>query len=115
MRRFVLIFVLLILPFQFSWAAAARYCQHEKATATWHLGHHEHRHQQPEGKTDAEKKPFVDTDCGVCHLVSLPFVYGQTQDVLIANRVEVTDTQHASEFSSLNARAPDRPQWQRLA
>ncbi|WP_156174002.1 cation efflux protein, CzcI family [Cupriavidus basilensis] len=115
MRRFALIFVLLILPFQFSWAAAARYCQHEKAAAVWHLGHHEHRHQQPEGKADVEKKSVVDTDCGVCHLASLQFVHGQAQGMPTAKRVEVTNCQHGFAFTSLNAREPDRPQWQRLA
>lgn len=113
MRRFVLILVLLILPFQFSWAAAARYCQHETASASWHLGHHEHRHQ--DSSTDLEKKPVIDTDCGVCHIVSLPFVYAASLEIASAQRVQHHDSRHRSDFTSLNPRAPDRPQWLRLA
>jgi len=38
--------LLLVLPFQMIWAAAAPYCAHETNTsASKHFGHHEHRHQ----------------------------------------------------------------------
>lgn len=41
MRRWLLIFLLLLLPFQLSWAASAAYCQHERDTQPGHWGHHE--------------------------------------------------------------------------
>jgi hypothetical protein len=46
MRRFVAILLLMLLPLQAIWAAAAPYCQHEDGAASHHLGHHEpeHRH-----------------------------------------------------------------------
>jgi len=118
MRRSILILVLLILPFQFSWAAAARYCLHEQVSASWHLGHHEHRHQQADARpdaTDVEKKLVLDTDCGVCHIVSLPFVYAEPLEVPGAARAELVGHVPPADFTSLNARAPDRPQWLRLA
>lgn len=42
MRRYILIFMMCLLPLQWSWAAAARVCQHEQGVA--HFGHHEHQH-----------------------------------------------------------------------
>ncbi|WP_354677272.1 cation efflux protein, CzcI family [Cupriavidus plantarum] len=116
MRRYVLILVLIILPFQFSWAAAARYCQHETVSAKWHLGHHEHRHQSSDqGKPDSEKKSVIDTDCGVCHAVSLQFIYSQPHDIAKGERLRFLKIRRAARFTSLNPRAPDRPQWVRLA
>lgn len=41
MRRWLLIFLLLLLPFQLSWAASAAYCEHERDTQPGHWGHHE--------------------------------------------------------------------------
>jgi hypothetical protein len=42
MRRLVLIFMMFLLPLQWSWAAAASVCEHEGDTT--HFGHHEHKH-----------------------------------------------------------------------
>jgi len=52
MRRWSIIaFVLLVLPFQLVWAAAAPVCAHEtEITAKKHFGHHEHQRQ---GSTSA--------------------------------------------------------------
>ncbi|MFN0184110.1 MAG: hypothetical protein ACKVQR_09870 [Aquabacterium sp.] len=40
-RRLLAIFLLAILPFQFSWAAVASYCEHE-IQGDGHFGHHDH-------------------------------------------------------------------------
>ncbi|MBU0601652.1 MAG: hypothetical protein KKD25_04520 [Gammaproteobacteria bacterium] len=45
MRRWLSILLLVFLPFQFTWAAAAGYCQHETGAAAQHFGHHDHKHQ----------------------------------------------------------------------
>ncbi|MET0348992.1 MAG: cation efflux protein, CzcI family [Rhizobacter sp.] len=74
MRRLLTILLLLVLPLQFSWAAAAAYCQHERAAdAAGHVGHHEHRHveaspQTPEKKSTTETSVCLDDDCAFCHL-----------------------------------------------
>lgn len=85
MRRWFTIFMLILLPCQFSWAAAAAYCQHEKSPAVRHVGHHEHEHKahadtQQSSKhvddKDASKdaKLSLDEDCGVCQLSAVkPF------------------------------------------
>ena len=61
MRRWLAVFLLILLPLQLSWAVAAAYCGHdgqvEGAVITGsdggamppHVGHHEHRHEPPAG------------------------------------------------------------------
>jgi hypothetical protein len=72
MRRFILIFMMLLLPLQWSWAAAASVCEHEAGKA--HFGHHEHQHDkadgpqaQPDDTTPAAKKLGEHPDCQTCH------------------------------------------------
>lgn len=114
MRRLLLIFLLLVLPCQMSWAAAARYCQHEDAMpASWHIGHHEHRHEAKQG--DHGKKPVIDADCGVCHLASLPMACAALTVEPVFARVQAPAPSVEPTFRSRNPGAPDRPQWSRLA
>ena len=82
MRRFVAILLLMVLSVQFSWAAAASYCEHEQDATPQHIGHHEHQHSQAEpegdkspvdapdadGSTKAEKAAGAHADCAYCHL-----------------------------------------------
>ncbi|EER60247.1 conserved hypothetical protein [Acidovorax delafieldii 2AN] len=80
MRRFLILFLLALLPFQFVWGAAASYCQHEQAQGVRHFGHHVHKH---EGKllkaasdnSTADRKNIAgddDPDCASCHLSCVP-------------------------------------------
>lgn len=78
MRRWsVIIFMLLVLPFQLVWAAAAPVCAHEtEITAKKHFGHHEHQHQGSTSVTaEDDLAPDSSTgsgsqhaDCETCHL-----------------------------------------------
>jgi len=79
MRRFVAILLLMVLSVQFSWAAAAGYCEHEQDATPQHIGHHEHQHPQGESVVDklpvdapdedGSKKPAGGhADCAYCHL-----------------------------------------------
>lgn len=131
MRRFFLILLVLLLPLQSAWAAATAYCQHEqRPAAKWHLGHHQHEHRgEGDGAADADKKAdnkagadqgtepngLFDPDCGTCHLASLPFACPEPA-VLPALRLPRTVlATHDFHYTSLHPRAPDRPQWLRLA
>jgi hypothetical protein len=72
MRRFLLIFMMLLLPLQWSWAAAGSVCEHESNGT--HFGHHQHEHQ---AATDAIDQADDDhdggdafgnhPDCEACH------------------------------------------------
>ncbi len=75
MSRLLIIILLLWLPFQFAWGAAATYCQHEQAAGVSHFGHHDHKHQgkslQCTGDATPDKKPSIadeDPDCDYCHI-----------------------------------------------
>ncbi len=72
MRRWILQFLLIVLPLQFSWAAVAAACAHEPTAATAsHVGHHTHVHKAEAGsQLAAEKagKVASDPDCPQCHL-----------------------------------------------
>ncbi|ATE62078.1 hypothetical protein [Thauera sinica] len=68
MRRLAALFLLVLLPLQALWAAAAPYCQHERAPATVHFGHHAHEHEASGSGTPAMPLPGGDHgDCHACH------------------------------------------------
>ena len=52
MRRWLTVALLVLLPLQSFWAAAATYCAHEQSAASQHFGHHEHRHHGASAKAD---------------------------------------------------------------
>lgn len=79
MRRWsVIAFMLLVLPFQLVWAAAAPVCAHEtQVAAKKHFGHHEHQHQGAGSDSAAADEGGIDgskgsgtyhADCETCHL-----------------------------------------------
>ena len=79
MRRWLSILLLVMLPFQFSWAAAASYCQHETGKLSSHFGHHEHKHEVAKVKTSDNERGdktssfgALDDDCVMCHLGCVP-------------------------------------------
>jgi len=51
-RRLILLFFMVLLPLQWSWAAAARVCQHEAGGG--HFGHHVHTHTHAHALDAAE-------------------------------------------------------------
>ena len=73
--RALIIFMLMLLPFQFVWGAAAGYCAHEQGAAVKHFGHHVHKHPgkllKASDQSSPDKKAFAgddDSDCASCHL-----------------------------------------------
>jgi hypothetical protein len=124
MRRWLTLLLLVTLPLQFTWAAAAAYCQHEQAPSARHMGHHEHEHPGAPGEhqqaqkaqkaadPDATKaaKVFGDADCGYCQLSAAKPL--QVQGFAIA-ALAGPPTLDAS-VPPLQTRDPDRrerPNW----
>lgn len=114
LRLFWLLLALL-LPVQLTWASASAYCAHESNPGhATHMGHHEHMHQA-EPKKAVDAKVILDTDCSTCHASCLPLL------ALPAGPVAASDLAlgHAparhDRYLSAQPRAPDRPQWPRLA
>lgn len=77
MRRLLLIFLIILMPLQWAWGAAASVCAHETGSNVSHFGHHPHKHEGAKANTDTEKADDsalgCHSDCGVCHGVGTAF------------------------------------------
>ncbi|MDM0018214.1 hypothetical protein [Variovorax saccharolyticus] len=78
MRRLVFIFLMVVLPIQWTWAAAASVCAHEPQGAS-HFGHHQHEHADAaQAVQPADEGPAGSLsnhpDCGVCHAAATAVV-----------------------------------------
>lgn len=115
-RRLFLIFLLLVVPFQLSWGAAATYCKHESNPAVSHFGHHVHKHavSGEESKfSPAKLQAGADNDCPLCQLAGIGFA--PTPEAPLALALTSVDAEAALKPSrpSLRPSPPERPQWQR--
>jgi len=122
MHRLVALLLALLLPLQFAWGAAAVYCGHETTTATAqateHVGHHAHEHKA-ESRQDAKKpasaKLAVDNDCAACHATCSVMACDAPPPLAALVLTARQDSPTPSAPTSAPVRAPDRPQWLRLA
>jgi hypothetical protein len=115
MRRLLLLVLAVLLPLQFAWGAVTGYCQHETGVAASHFAHHEHVHKADPAKA-AESKFAQDADCGICHAGGAPAVataLPAPSVVLALNQPALAHSPDA--LASAPTRAPERPQWPRLA
>ncbi|AGU50756.1 putative cobalt-zinc-cadmium resistance protein CzcI [Variovorax paradoxus B4] len=119
MRRWLLIFLLLLLPLQSSWAASAAYCQHERDVQPQHWGHHEHEPDRSAGGSrtdDAQKSPGTQPnavlgDCAVCHLGQaqhLPSASDRVNALPMARALRAVPAEH---FISHISEVPVPPAW----
>ena len=115
MRRFFALLLAFALLFQMSWAVAATYCEHETSPeATMHFGHHVHVHKSVDAKKNVAGQFAVDDDCSYCNA-------GHAALIALACAGVAPEATASAAFSSpplpgsAPARAPDRPQWLRLA
>ena len=132
MRRWLTLLLLVLLPLQFTWTAAAVYCQHEGAregsASIGHFGHHEHEHpatpdvadvadvvEVPAGADDPTDFPrlSVDSDCGYCQLSATKPVQRQPP-ALSAEPGAVSPDATATRWQTRDPDRLERPDW-RLA
>jgi hypothetical protein len=117
MKRYLAIFLLVLLPLQFSWAAMAGYCEHETAVSSKHPGHHSHDHasaEHPETAQSAEPSACMDHDCATCHLGCAAALVSD----LNTTTVSVSDNHpfHLQVMASQpSTERPERPKWPVLA
>lgn len=105
MKKILFIFLMALLPLQFSWAAAASYCQHEEGKAAQHFGHHLHKHKTA---ADQDAPAKVHNDCGYCHFACQATPITATPHVLqLAPATHITLPQPA--YSSHIPDGPRRP------
>lgn len=112
MRRLLIVLMLAILPFQFSWAAAASYCRHETGgVATGHFGHHRHRLASASAQVAKDNKSKMlsgsDCDCSFCHLsaVIVPAPLLQVSSPLSGTALLYIEPSYLSHIPS----GPERP------
>lgn len=115
MRRLIAVFLLLLLPLQFSWAVAASYCQHETTAAAKHFGHHAHEHAGDADEAADGKLPgAIDNDCGACHAGCLAAIVDTDAQTLALPTESFAGWQPAPPASPPSAQ-PERPNWRVLA
>lgn len=77
MRRLFLIFLMVLMPLQWTWGAAASICAHETGSNVSHFGHHPHKHEGVKATAETEKADAsalgCHADCGVCQGVGTAF------------------------------------------
>lgn len=118
MRRFVALLLLCLFSLQAGWAVAARYCQHESASAAAHFGHHTHAHAADDTKADpGAGTPGTlapDLDCHGCH--ANPAGVGCAPLAFMAAAAAMPPPQRLAEALPAPPRARvERPNWQRPA
>jgi hypothetical protein len=109
-KKLFLIFLLMVLPLQYSWAAAAAYCQHEKEPVT-HFGHHSHQHEAEapsEAPENGSELAQVHNDCGVCQFAGQASFLTAPLNVLAPPTAFALPPLFVS-FTSYIAEGPQRP------
>lgn len=115
MTHRIILFLALLLPLQFAWANAAAYCDHETDPAqTRHFGHHEHLHEVGVEKPSSSKLAG-DNDCGTCHAAGSPVIFDASAFDMVVPTTTAVVPHALRRTPTALARAPDRPQWPRLA
>jgi hypothetical protein len=113
-KKILFILLVMAIPFQYSWAATARYCTHEKEVVS-HFGHHSHQHKTQASQSDggSESKKFHN-DCEYCqmfsHAVAISNVFGMAA-VSAAEHGQVAEIRYRSHIPD----SPPRPDWHLVA
>jgi hypothetical protein len=116
MRRLLIIFLLMVVPFQLSWGAAAVYCKHENNPAVSHFGHHVHKHAASgeESKSSPAKVQIgADDDCPLCQLAGIGIAPVPESSQSLALTSFNAEAELKPLRASLHPSPPERPQWQR--
>lgn len=126
MQRIVLVFLLLLLPVQWTWAAAASICRHESNIHANHFGHHEHRHDHQASTpvsvdavdaaddTQAQGDFGAHADCATCH-GAVPALVMQAAVVLSAQLTPSASTLYQRSVTTGVPERLIRPPHVRLA
>ena len=116
MKRYLAIFLLMLLPLQFSWAAMAGYCEHETAVSAKHPGQHSHDHTSVDHQETVQnaEPSCMDHDCAACHLGCAASLVNDLNTTTAA--VSDNHALHLQVIASQHLRErPERPQWPVLA
>ena len=125
MRKWLALFLLVVLPLSWTASAVAAYCKHETTAAGQnHMGHHDHQHEadgaaggvgaNTSTPTDPVQSGGSDPDCGACHAggVCPPPGVANGHGMVTAS-FGFADYREMLEHSLFER--PERPQWRVLA
>ena len=115
--RWFLILLTVLMPQQFVFAAVAAYCAHQGERSTYHIGHHEHRHEGSTAAVDAgsegDGSPVSNVshpDCAYCQLAGVKCALSGT----LAAATCPADVPVGHDLAMLPTRYPEdreRPKW----
>lgn len=120
MRRYLILFLLVLMPLQLSWAAVGSYCEHETGVQADHVGHHAHEHTSSDSAFnldagDPDKQGGTQhLDCSVCHAAGLAIPVDLAVSPEVAAGAAKITTHH-ERLSSAPSSPPERPKWASLA
>ncbi|WP_416221439.1 cation efflux protein, CzcI family [Rhodoferax sp.] len=113
MRRWLLVFLLVLLPLQLTWAAVSTYCQHESMPSVQHIGHHAHKHATVTTDNDGSAGVdgvSVENECGVCHANCSVAFQSSSKTLRLTTgpvRIHANAAMYLAHYQDL----PERPQW----
>ena len=117
MKKWMAVFLLVLLPLQFSWAAVAGLCQHEVGVTATHQGHQTHDHQAADHDAAGKNKGSstgVHHDCETCHLGCAAALTSDLSTFMVATDQGHHFNYHVNLPGAYSER-PERPQWPALA
>ena len=111
MRRWLALFLLVLLPLLSTWSVASAYCGDESAAAAKHFGHHVDAHHEGDQAQPADTAAAG--DCDHCHSP------GATLTCQVGG-AQAAAHQVPARWAEVALRAPptalpERPNWARLA
>ena len=120
MRRLVMIFLLVLMPMQFTWAALSVYCPHETGAPERQVDEHNHQHHHEAGadqedRNDPHATGNVDADPGACHAGQGAVIFGSGYLPAVSVSSETYSAYQSRVPFPPHLSLPERPNWADLA
>lgn len=113
-QKLFFIFLVIIMPLQATWAAAADYCKPGKEVTAKHFGHHEHEHEHQHAQlgqsSDDDAAGSSTTDCLNCH-GSYSGMVVSTFGAPPIGAVASPLANPTSRLLSTSSSRPEKPKW----
>jgi len=116
MRRYLLIFLLMLFPLQVSWAAVCAYCQDEcvvESSGREQTGAKQLVEQQDDVK--ASDLAAADSDCKCCHSCSTGMMGASFEPLAAAVPQPSEQIAGSNTLAASRSVRPERPKWTRAA
>lgn len=112
MKKLFLIFLLVVMPLQSSWAMVAIYCQPENEVTAKHFGHHEHQHEHHHAQAgpDSDGDLKSTSDCLDCHGLHSGIAVSSF-DVAPSGPIAGPPADVKARLISTSTSRPEKPKW----